>query len=81
MAFRSEQSVTVAARSSGPSRWLSSTWIGQRCAAAVRLGAYQGAVYEAVAEAGLHPEWTAGISIGAINAAIIAGESAGGAGW
>ena len=39
------------------------------------LGAYQGGVYEGLAEAGLHPDWTAGISIGAINAAIIAGNS------
>jgi NTE family protein len=39
------------------------------------LGAYQGGVYEALAEAGLHPDWTAGISIGAINAALIAGNS------
>ncbi len=38
------------------------------------LGAYQGGVYEAVVEAGLHPDWTAGISIGAVNAAIIAGN-------
>jgi NTE family protein len=38
------------------------------------LGAYQGGVYEALVEAGLHPDWTAGISIGAINAAIIAGN-------
>ena len=38
------------------------------------LGAYQGGVYEALAEAGLHPDWVAGISIGAINAAIIAGN-------
>jgi NTE family protein len=38
------------------------------------LGAYQGGVYEALAEAGLHPDWTAGISIGAINAALIAGN-------
>ena len=38
------------------------------------LGAYQGGVYEGLAEAGLHPDWTAGISIGAINAAIIAGN-------
>ncbi|HUB97624.1 MAG TPA: DUF3734 domain-containing protein [Stellaceae bacterium] len=38
------------------------------------LGAYQGGVYEALAEANLHPDWTAGISIGAINAAIIAGN-------
>jgi NTE family protein len=38
------------------------------------LGAYQGGVYEALAEAGLHPNWVAGISIGAINSAIIAGN-------
>jgi NTE family protein len=38
------------------------------------LGAYQGGVYEGMAEAGLHPDWTAGISIGAINAALIAGN-------
>jgi NTE family protein len=38
------------------------------------LGAYQGGVYQGLAEAGIHPDWTAGISIGAINAAIIAGN-------
>jgi NTE family protein len=38
------------------------------------LGAYQGGVYEALAEADIHPNWIAGISIGAINAAIIAGN-------
>jgi len=38
------------------------------------LGAYQAEVYEALAEADLHPDWVAGISIGAINAAIIAGN-------
>src|ERR1700733_13151087 len=37
-------------------------------------GAYQGGVYQALAEAELHPDWVAGISIGAINAAIIAGN-------
>ncbi|WP_027544943.1 DUF3734 domain-containing protein [Bradyrhizobium sp. WSM2254] len=40
------------------------------------LGAYQAGVYEALAEAGIHPDWVAGISIGAINAAIIAGNPA-----
>src|ERR1700730_13518294 len=30
------------------------------------LGAYQAGVYEALAEADLHPDWIAGISIGAI---------------
>src|ERR1700730_7062231 len=39
------------------------------------LGAYQAGVYEALAEAGIHPDWIAGMSIGAINAAIIAGNS------
>jgi len=38
------------------------------------LGAYQGGVYQALAEADLHPDWLAGISIGAINSAIIAGN-------
>jgi NTE family protein len=38
------------------------------------LGAYQAGVYEALSEAGIHPNWIAGISIGAINAAIIAGN-------
>ncbi|MGQ0567868.1 MAG: patatin-like phospholipase family protein [Gemmobacter sp.] len=38
------------------------------------LGSYQAGVYEALAEAGYLPDWVAGISIGAINAAIIAGN-------
>ncbi|MBV8800245.1 MAG: patatin-like phospholipase family protein [Alphaproteobacteria bacterium] len=38
------------------------------------LGAYQAGVYEALAEAGIHPNWVAGVSIGAINSAIIAGN-------
>ena len=38
------------------------------------LGAYQAGVYEALTEADLHPDWVAGISIGAINSAIIAGN-------
>src|SRR5215831_12617488 len=38
------------------------------------LGSYQAGVYEALAETGLHPDWVAGISIGAINSAIIAGN-------
>src|SRR5215510_13033165 len=38
------------------------------------LGAYQAGVYEALSEANLHPDWVAGISIGAINSAIIAGN-------
>ena len=38
------------------------------------LGAYQGGVYQALAEANLHPDWVSGISIGAINSALIAGN-------
>ena len=38
------------------------------------LGAYQAGVYSALAEAGIEPDWVAGISIGAINSAIIAGN-------
>jgi len=38
------------------------------------LGSYQAGVYEALAEADLHPDWVAGISIGAINSALIAGN-------
>ncbi len=38
------------------------------------LGAYQAGVYQALDEAGLHPDWIAGISIGAVNAAVIAGN-------
>ena len=39
------------------------------------LGAYQAGAYAALAEADIHPDWVAGISIGAINAAIIAGNA------
>jgi NTE family protein len=39
------------------------------------LGAYQAGVYEALAEADLHPDWISGISIGAINGALIAGNA------
>ena len=39
------------------------------------LGAFQGGVYQALAEANLTPDWVAGISIGAINAALIAGNA------
>ncbi len=39
------------------------------------LGAYQAGVYEALAEAAIHPDWVVGISIGAINCALIAGNA------
>lgn len=39
------------------------------------LGSYQAGVYEALAQSEYLPDWVAGISIGAINAAIIAGNA------
>ena len=41
------------------------------------LGAYQAGAYEALAAHDIVPDWVAGISIGAINAAIIAGNEKG----
>ena len=38
------------------------------------LGAYQWGVYQALHEAGIEPDWVIGTSIGAINAALIAGN-------
>ena len=38
------------------------------------LGAYQAGVYQAMHEAGLEPDWVAGVSIGGINSALIAGN-------
>ena len=39
------------------------------------LGAYQAGVYERLLELKIHPTWVAGISIGAINCALIAGNA------
>jgi len=41
------------------------------------LGSYQAGVYQGLAEASIHPNWVAGISIGALNAAVIAGNPPG----
>ncbi len=41
------------------------------------LGAYQAGVYEGLHEAGIEPDWVIGTSIGAINAALIAGNAPG----
>jgi NTE family protein len=41
------------------------------------LGAYQAGVYQALEEVGLEPDWVSGVSIGAINGAIIAGNPPG----
>jgi NTE family protein len=38
------------------------------------LGSYQAGVYDALQRCGEQPDWVAGISIGAINAALIAGN-------
>lgn len=38
------------------------------------LGAYQAGVYQALHESGVEPDWVCGVSIGAINSAIIAGN-------
>ena len=38
------------------------------------LGAYQAGVYEGLVEEGVEPSWVVGISIGAINAALIVGN-------
>src|ERR1700730_2293069 len=37
-------------------------------------GSYQAGAYQALCHFGFEPEWVAGISIGAVNAAIIAGN-------
>ncbi|MGA7777485.1 MAG: patatin-like phospholipase family protein [Paraburkholderia sp.] len=39
------------------------------------LGAYQAGVYQGLVEVGIQPNWVAGISIGALNTAIIAGNA------
>ncbi|MGQ0565429.1 MAG: patatin-like phospholipase family protein [Gemmobacter sp.] len=41
------------------------------------LGAYQGGVFQALDEAGICPRWFSGVSIGAINGAIMAGNRPG----
>lgn len=38
------------------------------------LGAYQAGVFQGMSEAGIEPNWLAGISIGALNIALIAGN-------
>jgi NTE family protein len=47
---------------------------GARAARRRRARGLSAGVYEALSEAGIHPDWIVGISIGAINAAIIAGN-------
>src|SRR5437870_3503300 len=40
------------------------------------LGAYQAGVFEGMTEAGYLPDWITGVSIGAVNGALIAGNAA-----
>jgi NTE family protein len=47
------------------------------CRGGGALGAYQAGAYQALLEANLQPDWVSGISIGAINAALIAGNAPG----
>ena len=39
------------------------------------LGAYQAGIFEGLVEAGLSPDWVTGVSIGGVNAALIAGNA------
>jgi NTE family protein len=64
-----------------PDERASRTWRPERCDRVAlvlqgggALGAYQAGVYQAMHESGLEPDWVSGVSIGAINAAIIAGN-------
>jgi len=62
------------ARSYRDARWFSHVlWC---CKAGGALGSYQAGVYETLASSEYLPDWVAGTSIGAINAAIIAGNAA-----
>ncbi len=54
-----------------PEKWKRLTLVLQGGGA---LGAYQAGVYQALHEADLEPDWIAGVSIGGINGAIIAGN-------
>src|SRR5690348_7840154 len=60
---------------------LAALWRPERCGRIAlvlqgggALGAYQAGVYEAMHEAGIEPDWVSGVSIGAVNSAIIAGN-------
>ena len=60
-------------------RQVKASWRPERCDRVAlvlqgggALGAYQAGVYQAMHEAGVEPDWVSGVSIGAINSAIIA---------
>ncbi len=69
------------ARTPGSETEVSTAWRPDRCNRVAlvlqgggALGAYQAGVYEALHEEGMEPDWVCGVSIGAINSAIIAGN-------
>src|ERR1700754_2462234 len=69
------------ARTPGSEAAVSTAWRPDRCHRVAlvlqgggALGAYQAGVYQALREAGMEPDWVCGVSIGAINSAIIAGN-------
>lgn len=62
------------ARASGPERDRPFDQVALVLQGGGALGSYQAGVVQGLAEAGLEPDWVAGISIGAINAALIAGN-------
>ena len=65
----------------GPLHYSKRTWrpegcdrIGLLLQGGGALGAYQAGVYQSMQEAGIEPDWLAGVSIGSVNAALIAGN-------
>ncbi len=69
------------ARTPSPETAISRGWRPDRCHRVAlvlqgggALGAYQAGVYQALHENGMEPDWVCGVSIGAINSAIIAGN-------
>jgi len=66
---------------SSPGRSTALSWRPERCDRIAlvlqgggALGAYQAGVYQALHEADIEPDWVSGVSIGAINSALIAGN-------
>lgn len=73
--------MTSASRTQSRDKKLGPGWRPERCNRIAlvlqgggALGAYQAGVYQALHEARIEPDWVSGVSIGAVNAAIIAGN-------
>src|ERR1700761_4878319 len=69
------------AKTHDPHPGLAAAWRPERCGRVAlvlqgggALGAYQAGVFQALHEAGVEPDWVSGVSIGAVNAALIAGN-------